>query len=112
MEETKWSIVSFLLCIFCSGIFLTGCGMAYFTDNYVVTDDVLRLVIAFLLLDPLYLSVLCSFFGGGDMNGIALLFPEWAARCLFWCVASCKWSGIREVGTACLPAFFFSTMNL
>ena len=83
MEETKWSIVSFLLCIFCSGIFLTGCGMAYFTDNYVVTDDVLRLVIAFLLLDPLYLSVLCSFFGGGDMNGIALLCPEWAARCLF-----------------------------
>ena len=36
--------------------------------------------IAFLLLDPLYLSVLCGLFGGGDMNGIALLFPEWAAR--------------------------------
>lgn len=39
--------------------------------------------IAFLLTDPLYLSVLCGFFGGGDMNGIALLCPEWAARCLF-----------------------------
>lgn len=39
--------------------------------------------IALLLLDPLYLSVLCGFFGGGDMNGIALLFPEWAARGLF-----------------------------
>lgn len=38
---------------------------------------------AHLLLDPLYLSVLCSFFGGGDMNGIALLCPEWMARCLF-----------------------------
>lgn len=36
-----------------------------------------------LLLDPLYLSVLCVFFGGGDMNGIALLFPEWAARAFF-----------------------------
>ena len=36
-----------------------------------------------LLLDPLYLSVLCGFFGGGDMNGIALLCPEWAARSLF-----------------------------
>ena len=36
-----------------------------------------------LLLDPLYLSVLCGFFGGGDMNGIALLFPEVAARILF-----------------------------
>lgn len=41
------------------------------------------ITIAFLLLDPLYLSVLCGFFGGGDMNGIALLCPEWAARCIF-----------------------------
>ena len=41
------------------------------------------ITIAFLLLDPLYLSVLCGFFGGGDMNGIALLLPEWAARGLF-----------------------------
>ncbi len=40
------------------------------------------ITIALLLLDPLYLSVLCGFFGGGDMNGIALLYPEWAARCL------------------------------
>lgn len=41
------------------------------------------ITIAFLLLDPLYLSVLCGFFGGGDMNGIALLCPEVAARILF-----------------------------
>lgn len=38
------------------------------------------ITIAFLLLDPLYLSVLCGLFGGGDMNGIALLLPAWAAR--------------------------------
>ena len=31
------------------------------------------ITIAMLLLDPLYLSILCGFFGGGDMNGIALL---------------------------------------
>ncbi|MGN0665423.1 MAG: hypothetical protein ACI4KF_02730 [Huintestinicola sp.] len=36
-----------------------------------------------LLLDPIYLSVLCGFFGGGDMNGIALLFPEAAVRMVF-----------------------------
>lgn len=36
-----------------------------------------------LLLDPLYLSVLCGFFGGGDMNGIKLLFPEAAVRIIF-----------------------------
>lgn len=39
--------------------------------------------IAFLLPDPLYLSILCGLFGGGDMNGIALLIPEWAARVEF-----------------------------
>lgn len=41
------------------------------------------ITITMLLLDPLYLSVLCGFFGGGDMNGIALLFPEWLARSFF-----------------------------
>ena len=38
--------------------------------------------LALLLIDPLYLSALCGLFGGGDMNGIALLCPEWAVRCL------------------------------
>ena len=41
------------------------------------------ITMAMLLLDPLYLSALCGFFGGGDMNGIALLYPEWAARAFF-----------------------------
>lgn len=43
------------------------------------------ITIACLLLDPLYLSFLYSFFGGGDMNGIALLCPECLARCLLVC---------------------------
>jgi len=34
------------------------------------------ITIALLLIDPLYLSILCGLFGGGDMNGIALLLPE------------------------------------
>ena len=38
------------------------------------------ITIIMLLLDPLYLSVLCGFFGGGDMNGISLFLPELAAR--------------------------------
>lgn len=45
------------------------------------------LVLAFLLIDPLYLSVLYSFVGGGDMNGIMLLMPETAARILFGVLA-------------------------
>ena len=80
-------------CIFC----LVG-ALATFCVGYLLTalaknicraqSKLLRamlyyITIAFLLLDPLYLIVLCGFFGGGDMNGIALLCPERAARCLF-----------------------------
>lgn len=39
--------------------------------------------LAILIIDPLYMSVLCGFFGGGDMNGIKLLFPEIAVRIIF-----------------------------
>lgn len=39
--------------------------------------------LAILLIDPLYLSILCGFFGGGDLNGIKLLFPEVAVRMIF-----------------------------
>ena len=39
--------------------------------------------LAILIIDPLYMSVLCGFFGGGDMNGIKLLFPEIAVRIVF-----------------------------
>ena len=43
--------------------------------------------LALLILDPLYLSVLCGFFGGGDMNGIRLLLPEVAVRITFAIIA-------------------------
>ena len=39
--------------------------------------------LAILIIDPLYLSVLSGFFGGGDMNGIKLLFPEIAVKIVF-----------------------------
>ena len=39
--------------------------------------------LALLAIDPVYLSVLCGFFGGGDMNGISLLIPELIARLIF-----------------------------
>lgn len=39
--------------------------------------------LALLLLDPIYLSVLAPFFGGGDMNGIALILPELPVRIAF-----------------------------
>ena len=44
--------------------------------------------LCFLLIDPLYLSVLYSFVGGGDMNGIVFLIPELATRIIFGILAS------------------------
>jgi len=44
--------------------------------------------LAILIIDPLYLSVLSGFFGGGDMNGIKLLFPEIAVRIVFAIIGS------------------------
>lgn len=38
------------------------------------------ITIAMLLIDPLYLGLLCGMFGGGDMNGISLLISEPMAR--------------------------------
>lgn len=38
------------------------------------------ITIIMLFADPLYLSVLCGFVGGGDMNGIRLLAPEFTMR--------------------------------
>ena len=41
------------------------------------------ITIALLLLDPLYLSLLCCFFGGGDMNGISLVCGELIIRSVY-----------------------------
>ena len=38
------------------------------------------ITIALLLIDPVYLSLLCGLVGGGDMNGITLLLPQLWAR--------------------------------
>lgn len=71
------------LATFCAGYLLTALAKSICRAQSKLLRAVLYYItIAFLLLDPLYLSILCGFFGGGDMNGIALLCPEWAARCL------------------------------
>ena len=72
------------LATFCVGYLLTALAKKICQRRSKLFRAVFYYItIAFLLLDPLYLSVLCGFFGGGDMNGIALLCPEWAARCIF-----------------------------
>jgi hypothetical protein len=57
-----------------------------------ITSDYLRaityyLTIAFLIIDPLYLSVIYQFVGGGDMNGIIVFIPELTARIAFGLLA-------------------------
>ena len=44
------------------------------------------ITIGLLFIDPLYLSVLCGFVGGGDMNGISLIIPSGVARLIYACV--------------------------
>ena len=78
------------LCIFClvGSVATTVCAYALVALIGVIaksTSKVFRacayyVTVAMLLLDPLYLSALCGFFGGGDMNGISLLVPEVIAR--------------------------------
>lgn len=51
--------------------------------NKIVKASFYYITMVMLLLDPIYLSVLCDFFGGGDMNGISLLFPKIIARIVF-----------------------------
>lgn len=53
------------------------------TESKVFKSMMWYITLAILMIDPLYLSVLCGFFGGGDMNGIKLLFPEIAVRSIF-----------------------------
>ena len=55
-------------------------------DSKVFRACMYYISLALLFLDPVYLGLLCSFFGGGDMNGIALLFPEAAVRIFFVCL--------------------------
>ena len=53
------------ICLSPSKIFKAGCFYS---------------TISLLLIDPIYLSILCGLVGGGDMNGIVLIIPEIAAR--------------------------------
>ena len=66
------TIVAYMLVIF-AGEIKDNSSKVFKACMYYIT-------IAMLLLDPLYLSILCGMFGGGDMNGIALLMPELVAR--------------------------------
>lgn len=72
------------LATLCAGYLLTTlAGRICRARSKLLRAALYYITIALLLIDPLYLSVLCGLFGGGDMNGIALICQEWASRCLF-----------------------------
>ncbi len=72
------------LATLCAGYLLSALtGRICRAKSKLLRASLYYITIALLLLDPLYLSVLCGFFGGGDMNGISLLCPELLTRCLF-----------------------------
>ena len=64
----------------CAYLLIALIGQIAKSPSKVLKACAYYITIAMLLLDPLYLSILCVFFGGGDMNGISLLIPEAAAR--------------------------------
>ena len=83
MTDTQLGIfcLAGALATFCAAYLLTALAKKIGTAKSKLFRAVLYYItIALLLIDPLYLSILCGLFGGGDMNGIALLMPEWAAR--------------------------------
>ena len=83
MTDTQLGIFCLVgaLATFCMAYLLTALAKKIGTAKSKLFRAVLYyMTIALLLIDPLYLSILCGLFGGGDMNGIALLLPEWAAR--------------------------------
>ena len=83
MTDTQLGIFCLVgaLATFCIAYLLTALAKKICTARIKLLRAVLYYItIALLLIDPLSLSILCGLFGGGDMNGIAFLLPEWAAR--------------------------------
>lgn len=82
MTDTQLGIfcLAGALATFCMAYLLTALAKKIGMARSKLLRAVLYYITIALLIDPLYLSVLCGLVGGGDMNGIALLVPEWAAR--------------------------------
>ena len=85
--------------VFCAvgsaGTLFTAYMLVFFSaritksENKVMKAVCYYTTLALLLLDPLYLTILYQFVGGGDMNGILLLnIPETAVRIFFGMVTA------------------------
>lgn len=76
-------IIGSIATLFCA-YFLVGCISKICKQNSPMFKAIMYYItIALLFIDPIYLSVLHFFVGGGDMNGISLLFPKIYACALY-----------------------------
>lgn len=86
MTDTQLGIfcmVGAVATLLCSWLLILLCKQICAVRSKVFKSIMWYVSLAILIIDPLYLSILCGFFGGGDMNGIRLIFPELAVRVTF-----------------------------
>ena len=76
-------IVGSVATALCAYLLIASTGWVGKSESKVFKACMYYITIALLLLDPSYLSVLCDFVGGGDMNGIALLVPKTMAQVMY-----------------------------
>ena len=76
-------LVGPLATLFTGWMLILLAGKICKTKSRVFKAAMWYVTLAMLLLNPLYLSILFGFFGGGDMNGIRLLLPESGVRTFF-----------------------------
>ena len=107
MTDTQLGIFCLVgaLATFCVGYLLTALAKNICRAQSKLLRAVLYYItIAFLLLDPLYLSILCGFFGGGGYERHRPSLPGVGGKMSFRRAAPCQWAGILEADTACLSA--------
>lgn len=91
----------YLLVIFMNSI-ISSQSKVFKAAGYYIT-------LALLMIDPLYLSLLYPFFGGGDMNGILRFgIPELVARGFFFTIGI---ANLYLIVTKVLPAYKQSFAN-
>ncbi len=78
-----FSVVGAVATLVCGWALVLLRGRVCKAPSKVLRSCAWYITLAMLLIDPVYLSLLCGLFGGGDMNGIGLLLPQTAARWLF-----------------------------
>ena len=86
MTDTQWGICALLGSL--STVVVAYILLAFINKIVVLKSVFLRAIgyyitIGFLFADPIYMSILYPYVGGGDMNGIRLLIPEMVARVIF-----------------------------